>query len=221
MAQIPTICFPFLDSWDQSDSFEELDDAFLAYWSDCYIQSQANLPINGKLVVRVYTGGDQSQQYLAWNQAWLQWTHDEVRSKRAEIDLEVLNCKTAKEKGIDTPTKLVDFLLKSHVHFILGHVHQGMETLGWSMESLYKIQMMRLYFHPGFPTGNQLVCPVFTQNKFRYLSCLGKLANPTLKVPRVTTLCFDDHNDDAHSVIIRGEEDDEKREQAILNAIKL
>jgi hypothetical protein len=52
----------------------------------------------------------------------------------------------------------------------------------WDMrEALSHFQ--RLKFHTGFPTGDQLRCPVFTQDKIVYLKCLGEFANNTLTVP--------------------------------------
>lgn len=96
---------------------------------------------------------------------------------------ETLCCKTIKDKQF-SEVDFVDWLLGSHVHFILSHIHQGIGTLGWDMDTLYKQQLPRLYYHPGFPRGNQLVCPVFTQDKFRYLCALSAnhFANPTLKI---------------------------------------
>ena len=43
---------------------------------------------------------------------------------------------------------------------------------------------MKLYDHPGFPGGNNLQCPVFTQGKYKNLSVLMSkgLCNSTLKV---------------------------------------
>ncbi len=80
---------------------------------------------------------------------------------------------------------LVDWLLGGDIHFILGHVHQGFGHLSYNInipEVLY--QLKRLYYHVGFPCGEQLKCPVFTQNKIEYLKHLGydDMANPTLVV---------------------------------------
>ena len=40
----------------------------------------------------------------------------------------------------------------------------------------------RLKHHTGFPSGEQLRCPVFTQDKIEYIRCLGELAIPTITV---------------------------------------
>lgn len=166
------------------DPFLEVCTGRLAAFMNEYVQTEEQMPQKGKLVVRVYKGGEISQQFAAWESAWLQWLADmEVRS-RIEVDLEVLSCRTLKSRGFRNAAQLVDFLLASHVHFILGHIHQGLETLGWDMRDLYQQQLPRLYYHSGFPTGKQLVCPVFTQDKFRYLCALDMngYANPTLKI---------------------------------------
>ena len=40
----------------------------------------------------------------------------------------------------------------------------------------------RLTFHEGFPTGIELQCPAFTQDKFTYLKPIPEFTNPTMKV---------------------------------------
>ena len=74
--------------------------------------------------------------------------------------------------------------MHSHVHLILGHVHQSLLThnLLWDM-TYAMLQYNRLKYHVGFPSGDQLQCPVFTQDKIKYIDCLGDLAVKTLTVP--------------------------------------
>jgi hypothetical protein len=77
---------------------------------------------------------------------------------------------------------LVDWLLSSHIHFIICHPHQGLIERGIDIAplELYN-ELQRLKFHIGFPSGDELNCPVFTQNKAIYLNALYqyKLCNPT------------------------------------------
>ena len=47
-----------------------------------------------------------------------------------------------------TLKRLVDWLLGGHVHFILGHIHQGMESFGWSITDIY-YELERLTYHQG------------------------------------------------------------------------
>jgi hypothetical protein len=71
-------------------------------------------------------------------------------------------------------TNFVDWLLGSHIHFIISHIHQGIENFGWSVVDLYK-ELQRLKSHEGFPRENKLNCPVFTQDKMVLLSLYIKM----------------------------------------------
>ena len=84
------------------------------------------------------------------------------------------------------PEDLVDWLLDCDFHFILSHIHQGYSKynehqLGWKMDVLYS-QILRLQLHRGFPTGENLKCPVFTQDKIEYLRAVPSFVNQTLRV---------------------------------------
>jgi hypothetical protein len=50
------------------------------------------------------------------------------------------------------------------------------------VNKLYK-KLHRLYYYTDFPAGSQLLCPIFTQNKFEYLAPLRrkKVTDPTIK----------------------------------------
>ena len=75
----------------------------------------------------------------------------------------------------------------SDVHFILGHIHQGViEKTEWDVEELYK-ELQRLRQHIGWPNQKFLSCPILTQDKLEYLKCHDN-TNPTLRVsmPKVT-----------------------------------
>lgn len=77
------------------------------------------------------------------------------------------------------PNDLIDWLLNSTIHIFLSHPHQGIPS--WSCEDLYS-SLHRLRRHPGFPTGINLQCPVFTQDKFRYLNALPSIVTPTIRI---------------------------------------
>lgn len=81
-----------------------------------------------------------------------------------------------------TLVQFVDWLLSGHIHFIITHVHQGLESFGWDVEDIYT-ELQRLQWHPGFPTGNQLSCPVFTQNKMQYIKALQGMTMRTFDIP--------------------------------------
>ena len=78
-----------------------------------------------------------------------------------------------------TPTDLIDWLLDSDIHIIATHVHQGIPR--WSASIVYT-ELQRLRNHCGFPSGDQLQCPVFTQHKFNYLYGIRQFVAPTLAV---------------------------------------
>jgi hypothetical protein len=74
---------------------------------------------------------------------------------------------------------MIDWLLGSHIHFIITHPHQGLEKFG-HVTAIYE-QVNRLEYHLGFPAFNQLRCPIFTQNKWLYLQHLPSIM-PTHKI---------------------------------------
>ena len=81
-------------------------------------------------------------------------------------------------------TQFVDWILTSHIHFIIGHPHQSTQSLAWPVSDLYQALQSRLCFHPGFPRLKQLHCPIFTQNKFDYYVDLPNgIMMPTFKIP--------------------------------------
>ena len=82
-----------------------------------------------------------------------------------------------------TPTQLVDKLLESDVHFILSHIHQSIldRHIGWCMDDVLT-NLERLKYHAGFPSGEQLSCPVFTQDKYDYISRISGYSIPTMKI---------------------------------------
>jgi len=84
-----------------------------------------------------------------------------------------------------TPEDIGDWLMKSDIHFILSHIHQGLLTEDYNVWTPATIehQLSRLQSHRGFPSGLCMKCPIFTQDKHHYLWALQDMALPTLKVP--------------------------------------
>jgi len=87
--------------------------------------------------------------------------------------------KYKKEFNNKSAKELISWLLCSDVHFILTHPIQAMSN--WNCDDLFPL-LEQLRDHPGWPSGDQLSCPIFTQDKYEYLSALPTLTNPTLKV---------------------------------------
>ena len=79
---------------------------------------------------------------------------------------------------------VIDWLLGSHIHFVITHPHQGLEG-SYNVKEIYD-EVGRLKFHQGFPSMNTLNCPIFCQDKFRYLIPLNEaddLMLPTYRIP--------------------------------------
>jgi hypothetical protein len=86
-----------------------------------------------KSFFRVYAGGEKSKQYEHFMYAC-----GEVNRKLGDgsIAVEVLLLRDLKTNGW-TLKEFVDWLLTSHIHFIIVHVHQGLETFRWSISDIY------------------------------------------------------------------------------------
>ena len=75
------------------------------------------------------------------------------------------------------PDQLMEWSLKCHCHFLIAHIHRSLlrHNLIRDMDFAYR-QYRRLRYHPGFPLGAQPRCPVFTQDKIKYINDLDTLA---------------------------------------------
>jgi len=135
--------------------------------------------IGSTKVMCVFTGGKQSIQSGPFLYAVA-----EIQKKFPGTDLRVESMTTQELCARKLqPDQFVSWLMHSHVHLILGHVHQSLLThnLRWDM-TYAMLQYNRLKYHVGFPSGDQLQCPVFTQDKIKYIDCLGDLAVKTMTV---------------------------------------
>jgi len=135
-----------------------------------------------KLLVRAFLGGEISVQREAFHIAIWSFYGVIQRKYGISIVVETMSTKTLAEKRL-SPTQLMDWLLEAHVHFITAHAHQGLRShaLEWCMQDYVK-QLQRLQFHVGFPSGDQVSCPVFTQDKYQYIRYLGDMVNNTYVV---------------------------------------
>jgi hypothetical protein len=78
---------------------------------------------------------------------------------------------------------VVEWLLGSHIHFLITHPHQGLESSGLSISEIYN-EVQRLKYHPGFPSLEKIECPIFCQDKWEYLQHLpGAMIVPTHRIP--------------------------------------
>lgn len=139
-----------------------------------------DVPETTMIVLRVFTGGEDGMQSTPLTLA-IQGLQKAGRIFRVEK----LCIKIIKDNAM-TPKDLVDWLLASHIHLVLSHIHQGFSgknehQLGWNMNEL-ATEVQRLQYHRGFPNGTKLQCPVFTQDKYKYISAVPEFCNPTCKV---------------------------------------
>ena len=94
-------------------------------------------------------------------------------------------------RGKFTPSDLFRWLWDGDYYFIIGHVHQGLDNM--NVHELWD-KLSWLASREGFPGGLQLRCPVFTQDKFVYITACREITLPTLKI------VFDEYGDAADDV---------------------
>lgn len=133
------------------------------------------------VLLRVFYGGCASVQSIPFIAA-----AEEIRAlSHTDVYIETIDICQLKDLGWSA-LHLVNWLLGSDVHFILSHVHQGkskegINQMGWNVHHLEE-QLWRLSGHTGFPSGENLKCPIFLQDKLRYIRAIPLYTNPTLRV---------------------------------------
>ena len=164
--------------FDDKDDEEAIDT--LRMWDA--ISATPNIS-STTVYVRVFTGADASNQKGPFLIALQAFKRSVTSISGKNIIVEELSTKQLAAYKWQ-PSEFVSWLLHSHVHFILGHVHQSLRlhNLYWYMPEALN-QYQRLTYHPGFPSGEQVRCPVFTQDKHVYIRSLGDLAVKTITVP--------------------------------------
>jgi hypothetical protein len=167
----------------------------LDYVADTIFHSASNSC--SSFTIRIYGGGSSNIQTLQLIAAIR-----ELNIDRRLYTIEILTCDDVNVNHYSIQD-IVNWLLASSVHFITGHVHQGLQLelldSSYSKQTGYRFTMnsilselQRLKLHRGFPYGNYLQCPVFLQDKYVYLDILRNqgMCNPTLKIDRSSW--FDD-----------------------------
>jgi len=154
----------------ETDISTNESDSVVDSWDVIRYLPESLLPLQ----VRIFMGGKNSMQVTPFMAAVADQNYDINK-----ITFTYVSVREVKRFGW-TPEEFVEWLLGSHVHFILSHVHQGLERLQWNMSELLE-QLKRLKDHNGFPNGNQLECPIFTQDKFEYIKAVPIITNETLR----------------------------------------
>jgi hypothetical protein len=77
-----------------------------------------------------------------------------------------------------SPLDLINWLMDADAHIITTHIHQGHDK--WHGSDATEALGI-LMSHPGFPSGDALMCPVFRQDKRAYLDVLPD----DMKIPTI------------------------------------
>ena len=130
------------------------------------------------VVFRVFTGPEHSVHRSPFFKAV-----GKLMLRNPNISVEKLTSKQIREQSISIDD-VADWLLGKDttcrvIHIILSHVHQTMTKINLTH---IRTALNRLTFHEGFPTGIELQCPAFNQDKFAYLKPIPEFTNPTMKV---------------------------------------
>lgn len=129
----------------------------------------------GLFTLHIFFGGFESEQASPFVGALSQFRN---------IQVKLVYVKDIKDH-LWSPKQLVDWLMQADAHFIPCHPHQGVfEQLRWNCTEL-ALELQRLRSHRGFPTGDQLQCPIFLQDKFEYIHPLDRWSIPTAKIALV------------------------------------
>lgn len=90
-----------------------------------------------------------------------------------------------------SPADLVDWLLESHIHFITCHPHMHLDKIAPCIDELYS-ELERLKYHSGFPSNEDIFCPIWRQDKIEYLRALPpRYILPTCQVPMSNDMCME------------------------------
>jgi hypothetical protein len=126
-------------------------------------------PKEEEVLIRVYKGNSKGAQSDAFDMAINRVIHS-LNGKGHKVSIKSLDLKQFREQEMHF-SDVIDWLLGSHIHFIITHPHQGLETSGWSVQAIYN-EVQRLTYHEGFPSMEKLSCPIFCQDKWEYLQHL-------------------------------------------------
>jgi hypothetical protein len=137
---------------------------------------------NQPIKVHVFVGAVTSVQRIPLRRA-----REAVLSS---VAVEWQECSVARVKELEwRPRDLVQWLQEADIYLIISHIHQGiLEKLQWDMMDLRE-SLQLLYDNIGFPHRNNLLCPVFLQDKFSYITSIRELCNPTVKISFDSAFC--------------------------------
>lgn len=170
---------------NRSDEILELD-----YAAESIFRSSSRATAS-PITIRLFGGGTWSTQTSQFYAAI-----QELNLNKNFYQIETLSCDDVNVNHYSI-SYIVDWLLGGTIHWITAHVHQGIQlriinsrnAMCFTMEETIR-QLQRLKYHPGFPSGDQLQCPIFLQDKIKYLRALQPegMCNATYMVERPRSL---------------------------------
>ena len=150
------------------------------------------------ITLNVWSGAEFESSPTAGQRLWF----DEALSKvlREFSNTIKVNVEYRSNKGIRennwSVREMFDWLMDSDIHYILTHVHQGINLDRnypiWNIpDILWNFNLLE--FHVGFPAGVLIKCPVFQQDKFKYVDVFmqNDLALPTLQIDLTSDGCHE------------------------------
>ena len=80
---------------------------------------------------------------------------------------------------------LTNWLADGDIYVLLSHPAQGIsDSLAWDLDKMGATLHAGLIGKVGYPNREALLCPVFLQDKYRYLEACKSICNPSLKIIR-------------------------------------
>ena len=145
----------------------------------CVTPPGTNKGSQKRVCVHVFEGGEQCVQTAPLEIALEKLRKDLLYSDSGIVlDVKYKRRKCVREDATFDERKFVQWLNESDVHIIATHPCQA-NTHFWNVPEM-SIALEALKSHVGFPHGEYLECPVFTQHKFKYLNLLPKfMVTPT------------------------------------------
>jgi hypothetical protein len=128
-----------------------------------------------KYIVHAYVGGnttDQTRCYCGAKRTLLALYGSRLTFKEMDKDTARSNCWNERD--------VFEWLASADIPLVICHMHQGALDLWQPLD----IQDMigRFSEMNGFPSRSHVTCPIFLQDKFRYIEAIPDLCNATLRV---------------------------------------
>ena len=172
-----------------SSVFDNFEDHYESYkkW-----KASAKTPFNEKkkIKINIWSGAELEKSPVSGQRASFDLALGILCTRlKKELDCPPIEFEHRGNKAIRdhklSPMDMVNWLLTSDIHIILTHPHQGPNPDKrynlWNIPDLaYSLDLLQ--YHIGFPNGMRIRCPVFRQDKYRYLVALKDLALPTMQI---------------------------------------